>query len=127
MENQTCLVEEYIVQQPSKFEVTVKGIEDIKYVENIKEVSNGAYLFNGLSENMIAVVKPNQERRKNIYHWSGKKDLSLEWEERFGRVPPITIVCAKYINGDIKQTDKGFTSEIHPKSKIEFDRHAFWE
>lgn len=98
MENQTCLVEEYIVQQPSKFEVTVKGIEDIKYVENIKEVSNGAYLFNGLSENMIAVVKPNQERRKvikrtrncnisfrtsiigvgrKIYHWSGKKDLDV--------------------------------------------------
>ncbi|CAG7908873.1 unnamed protein product [Brassica rapa] len=119
MENQTCLVEEYIVPQPSKFEMTVKGIEDIKYVDNIKEATNGAYLLNGLSENMIDVFKPNQEE---IFYSAGKKKyhLSLKEKKRFGRVPPTTIVRAKYFNGDI-------TTDWKRSSKIEFDRHAFWE
>lgn len=50
--------------------MTVKGIEDIKYAEKIKEATNGAYLMKGLREDMIAVSKPNQEE---IFYSAGKK------------------------------------------------------
>ncbi|CAN6883092.1 unnamed protein product [Brassica oleracea] len=119
MENQTCLVEEYTIQQPSTVGVIVKGIENIKYAEKIKGTANGVYLMKGLREDMIAVFKPIQEE---IFYSVGKKKgykadrevaafildhPAQEGGERFGRVPPTSFARARYTNGETTDSESG--------------------
>lgn len=84
----------------------------------------------GLREEMIAVFKPIQEETFcSVVQKSGCKGdrevaaflldhPALEGEEGFGRVPPTTIVRAKYYNGDRKtEWERGSLQGFIPNKK----------
>ncbi|KAF8112946.1 hypothetical protein N665_0058s0045 [Sinapis alba] len=139
MENQTCLVEEYIAQQPSTIEMTVKRIKNIKYAEKIKNATNDVYLMKGLHEDMIVVFKLIQE--ETIYNAGKKKGYKtdrevaafildhpiLEGGERFRRVSRTSFACVIYIKG--KTTDWFDIDDVQRLSLIDmrfgnYDRHS---
>ncbi|KAG2322580.1 hypothetical protein Bca4012_056651 [Brassica carinata] len=101
MENQTCLVKEYIVQKPSKIGVTMKGIANIKYAEKIKDIANGAYLMKGLHDSCCwkeEGYKADREVAAFILDHP-----ALEGGEGFGRVPPTGSIQQYILNQEWKR------------------------